>query len=273
MSPPSRGAGRGGTLTVVDDTSLVTTDEGPTGAAPAALTFTDEQREAAQRLSTVAAQLVPGLAAAMGPRTEVVLHDLTRLPSSIVAVAGDLTGRGLGDPATGLGLQIFRSGCPDDLVGYRSELEDGTTVRSSSLFLRDEHGTALCCLCVNTDVASLSLARDALAALTQVTELSELVDAGGETRPERFPRTVEELTSSILADALARSGVPVDLMRKSHKVAVVAELSRNGFFLMRESVDAAAKVLHVSRYSVYNYLNELGESAGPDQEGTAAAGT
>lgn len=221
--------------------------------------WTDRDRRAAARICATVSQLVPALAAALGPRTEVVLHDLTRLPTSIVAIAGSITGRTVGDPATDLGLRAFQAGLSEDLVGYRSELDDGSTLRSSSLFLRDDAGRSLCCLCINSDISALTRARDALQALTRVADLSALT--GDEAADgERFPRTLEDLAGSILRDAVSHEEVPVELMQKQHKVAVVQELHRRGFFVMRESVDLAAKALRISRYTVYNYLNELGAS-------------
>ena len=59
------------------------------------------------------ASLVPavhGLAAMLGPGNEVLLHDLSRLPDSIAAIAGDLTNRTVGGPMTDLLLGLIRRG-------------------------------------------------------------------------------------------------------------------------------------------------------------------
>ncbi|NUT94782.1 MAG: aminotransferase class V-fold PLP-dependent enzyme, partial [Saccharothrix sp.] len=71
----------------------------------------------------VFAALIPtvhSLADALGPGTEVVLHDLSALPNSIVAIAGDLTGRGVGGPMTDLLLGLVRRGTTQDLAGYET---------------------------------------------------------------------------------------------------------------------------------------------------------
>ncbi|MGX9899123.1 helix-turn-helix domain-containing protein [Arthrobacter sp. SA17] len=47
-------------------------------------------------------------------------------------------------------------------------------------------------------------------------------------------------------------------MRKEHKVQVVAELERRGFFLVKQAAETAAIALGVTRFTIYNYLNELG---------------
>ena len=47
-------------------------------------------------------------------------------------------------------------------------------------------------------------------------------------------------------------------MQKKHKIAVVHLLKERGFFMLKESVGMAAQALQVTRFTVYNYLNELG---------------
>jgi predicted transcriptional regulator YheO len=211
----------------------------------------------ARRIVSVVEQLIPALGEALGPRTEIVLHDLTKLPNSIAAIANPITGREVGGPASDVGLEILQSGWSEHLINYRSELEDGTTLRSSSLFLKDEQGRAVCALCINTDISSIDKAKEALEALTEVRELSEVTDAVGAERVETFPRNIDDLAKSVLRDAIADSGVPLELMQKRHKVAVVGELQRRGFFVIRDAVDLAAAALGISRYSIYNYLNEI----------------
>ena len=46
-------------------------------------------------------------------------------------------------------------------------------------------------------------------------------------------------------------------MKKEHKVEVVRHLRARGFFLLRDAAEMAAQALRCSRFSIYNYLNEL----------------
>jgi len=214
-------------------------------------------RASVRHIISVVEQLVPALAEALGPRTEIVLHDLTKMPNSIVAIANPITGREVGGPASDLGLEILQSGWSEHMIGYRSELEDGTTLRSSSLFLKDDDGRAVCALCLNTDISTLDRAKDALAELTEVRALADVTNAVGVERIETFPRNIDDLAKSVLREAIAESGVPAELMHKRHKVAVVGELQRRGFFAIRDAVELAATALGISRYTIYNYLNEI----------------
>jgi predicted transcriptional regulator YheO len=75
---------------------------------------------------------------------------------------------------------------------------------------------------------------------------------------EKFFQDIDELAQHLLAEAIEASGAPVDLMQKRHKIAVVNDLKDRGFFMLKESVEMAAAALQVTRFTIYNYLNELG---------------
>jgi predicted transcriptional regulator YheO len=179
---------------------------------------------------------VDGLAAMLGPGNEVLLHDLSRLPDSIVAIAGDLTGRTVGGPMTDLLLGLVRRGTTQDLTNYRTHGPDGRAIRSSTLFLRDAEGVAVGCLCVNSELPGAALS---------------------ETPQETFPPDVDSLQRFLVARAIGKAGIPVELMKKRHKAAVVRELDEAGFFLIKDAVDHLAGQLDVTRYTIYNYLNEI----------------
>ncbi|MEV4600832.1 aminotransferase class V-fold PLP-dependent enzyme [Amycolatopsis sp. NPDC049253] len=192
---------------------------------------------ATHALLTALIPAVDGLAAMLGPGNEVLLHDLSRLPDSIVAIAGDVTGRTVGGPMTDLLLGLVRRGTTQDLTNYRTHGPDGRAIRSSTLFLRDADGVAVGCLCVNSETAP---SPDAPA-----------------SRPETFPPDVDSLQRFLVERAIGKAGIPVDLMKKRHKAAVVRELDEAGFFLIKDAVDHLATHLDVTRYTIYNYLNEI----------------
>ncbi|NIH88401.1 aminotransferase class V-fold PLP-dependent enzyme [Amycolatopsis granulosa] len=196
-------------------------------------------RFAADATDSVLSALVPavdGLAAMLGPGNEVVLHDLSKLPDSIIAIAGEITGRTPGGPMTDLLLGLVRRGTTHDLTNYETHGPDGRPIRSSTIFLRDADGVAIGCLCVNSEVTR---------------------GPATEVRTESFPPDVDSLQRFLVDRAVAQTGIPVGLMKKKHKAAVVRELEEAGFFLIKDAVDFLAGELEVTRYTIYNYLNEI----------------
>jgi predicted transcriptional regulator YheO len=215
-------------------------------------------------------RIVPLLAQAIGPQSEVILHDLTRLPNSIVAIGGNLTNRSVGGPINTFVLEIIRKGISEDLLNYMTHMPDGRTFRSSTMFIHDEYGAANACLCINVDVSDLLKLRDTLTTLTtpDVLDGSDVVEPSGGSvsnfaavisseKEETFPVTVDEVMVEAVRQAISVIDVPPDLMQKRHKLEVVRLLDERGLFLIRDAVDFVATALGVTRYTIYNYLNEL----------------
>lgn len=199
----------------------------------------------------VVAALVAPLAKALGPGVEVVLHELSRIPDSIVAISGTVTGRRDGGPSSDLLLKHIRSGRHEDLFAYESVSVDGLPMKSSSMFIHDAAGVPIGCLCINVDVSALVSARDLLDAI---------VGIGSAPQPaaqESFTPDVEQLTESMIDRALALVPVPPHLMRKAQRMKVVGYLDQQGFFLLRDAIELAAGRLGITRFTIYNYLNEL----------------
>jgi predicted transcriptional regulator YheO len=211
----------------------------------------DNYRREARELVERYKPLVEPLQAIFGPRTEVVLHDLSKMPGSVVAIANSLTGRGVGAPSTNLGLIVMASEeHPTQFIGYRTEMAGGIICRSSTVFLYGSAPHPLVALCVNTDVRDIISAKSVLDSM--LGSWSPLEPAS-----EVFYDNVESLSEDVLRRAIKSVGVPVEDMTKKQKIAVVAELERRGFFVIREAADLAAGALGVSRYTIYNYLNEV----------------
>lgn len=221
--------------------------------------------EAAVILRTLSTMVEP-LAAILPGECEVVLHDLRLLPNSIVAIAGDLTGRCVGGPATDLLLRASAHGNYSTALGYSSRHSDGRELRSSTLIFRDSGGTAVAAMCINNDTASWQVVAELARSMMPWTKAD--VAQPGAKDGEEFLRDVDELAQRVLARAIAAVDVPVDLMQKRHKLAVVQDLKDRGFFLLKESVETAAQALGVTRFTVYNYLNEIEQAANTDASGT-----
>lgn len=221
-----------------------------------------------------AVSLAEGLATTFGPRSEVVIHDLSCLPNSIVAIAGELTGRKPGGPATDFLLARVRAQQFDDQLNYMSTTPEGRTFRSSTLFLRDDgNGEVLGCICVNLDVTEwrhLSAFAEWQLSGTpaRASDLPQILSAGGGEGVEQYPVDVEELRKELVARAISEVGVPIDMLHKKQKLAIVERLEREGYFMLRDAVPQLASALTVTRHSIYNYLNAVrAKASDPSMEG------
>ncbi len=212
--------------------------------------------------------LVEPLATIVPGGCEVVLHDLSSLPNSIISVAGSLTGRSVGGPATDLLLQRAAQGRLATQVGYTGHGRDGQELRCSTIIVRASSGEPVAALCINCEtkawrtVSALAASMLPGAAGVPPGPASSGDEAVPDQNAEHFTGDVDDLAEDLLVRAIGSINVPVDLMHKRHKLAVVAELKASGFFILREAAERAARALKVSRFTIYNYLKELDQ---PDE--------
>jgi predicted transcriptional regulator YheO len=195
------------------------------------------------------ASLANGLVQTFGRNFEIVVHDFALLPNSIVVVAGNVTGRSVGGPMTNLGFKQLRAGMKNDVMNYRSSCPDGRPLKCSTMVIRNEQGDPLGCFCINVDLTELDIARTAIDRIC----MTQSADVSGEV----FAKDISDVLQECLDWALEEVGVPVQLMQKEHKLMVVERLYDRGVFQVRGVVSQVAKILRSSKYTIYNYLEEV----------------
>ena len=99
--------------------------------------------------------LVKFLGGVLPSYVEVALHDYSNPDHSIVAIAnGHVTGRTLGYPLGGNGLQMLRERAferQEMYIRFRGYSEKHPNIISSTKFILDEDGNPLGVLCINYD--------------------------------------------------------------------------------------------------------------------------
>lgn len=218
-----------------------------------------EYRERAGLLRLLTEIVEPLNRSLPGP-SEVVVHDLSRLPNSIVAISGHLTGREVGGACDEVVLRDCEHEGPVTRIGYETGLPDGSTLRSSAIVIHDSRGEAVAVVCVNFDVSMWRTIHSVCLAMLPGVRWPGNESGNTADRPsvrDRFDHDIDELAAQVLQQAIGSVGVPVELMQKRHKVEVVRTLKVRGFFTLKDSVEDAAAALQVTRFTVYNYLNAL----------------
>ena len=199
--------------------------------------------------------IIEGIAKTFGKNCEVVLHDIHNPQSSIIAIAnGHVTGRTVGGPMSEYGLSAIRKAEYDtNKVNFLKKTSDGRILKSSSLFIKDENGEVIGFLCINFDISELSIVKNLLNDFISVSEGNSAENSSEES----FGSNINDVLNSIVNKTLDSLGKPVAFMSKEEKVSIVELLDEKGVFLIKGAIDYVAKVLCVSRYTIYNYLDEI----------------
>ncbi len=192
----------------------------------------------------------------LGEHSEFILHDTSRLESSVVAVCGNVTNRPLGAPCTNLIIKTLtkHGDQAQDILGYRSVSKDGREMKSTTNFIRD-HGKIVGCLCCNFDLTEF-IAAEAL--LRQFCQLAE--PRVEKPHDEVFAQDISEVVEDIIRFELQKLEKPAPYMSRGDRLSLVDVLESKGIFDVKGSVETLAQYLGVSAYTVYNYIKEVRSS-------------
>jgi predicted transcriptional regulator YheO len=194
-------------------------------------------------------RLTHALGEAIGKNCEIVLHDFSEPEKSVVAIAnGHITGRKIGDTLDVLGFQLLRQPPDGDLLNYQTTTKSGKVLRSSSIFLRTEQGEIFGSLCINCDLTGLLKLQE---------WLQGTIDAPQAGPQEEFEQSVDEVLDRLIRDAIYSTGKDISQLTRDEKIAVISYLESKGAFLVRYSMDRIAELLNLSKYTIYNYLEEI----------------
>ncbi len=203
-------------------------------------------------------QIASALAAQFGPGCEVIIYDLSDLEHSLVHIEnGHVTNRQIGDPPSHIVLDACRKDASNlrDEYSYLTKTKDGKTLRSSTIFIREEpEGAVKYILGINYDMTGI------LSCQESVRSLYSLVcgDNGLAGQPKEEPRqiftNVSELLDSLIAESVALIGKPASEMTKEEKIEAIRFLDKSGTFLITKSGDRVSEYFGISKFTLYNYL-------------------
>ena len=210
------------------------------------MSFSANEREFLSRIARC-------VAAQFGTNCEVVIHDLEKdyEHSIIEIVNGHVTGRKVGDSGTNLGLEILRgTSSGSDKYCYITKTPKGSILRSSSVYWKDEDDKIIGSICVNYDITDLMSAGKTLAEFINLDENTEEVE-------EYFEGNVDTLLDHLIAEAFKQVGKSVSQMDKEDKLGALRYLDTKGAFLIKKSGDKVSRFFNMSKYTLYNYLEEI----------------
>ena len=212
-------------------------------------------REALDERMRTLLPVVRGLAEMLGPECEVVLHDVRRLPHSIVAIEnGSVSGRSVGDVPTDRMLRNLRHADASHDVRVYVTSQDGRLLKSLAVTLRDEHGEPYGLLGLNYDISELVQAQRTLSNLVA---LGRPEDAVAPEAGEIFAGDIRDVVAGMVAKIVGEMGKTPAAMSREEKMEVVQRLEERGAFLVKRSAEQVADALDLSRYTIFAYLKEI----------------
>lgn len=186
------------------------------------------------------------IALLLAPRAEVVLHDLKS--HKIHHISNCFSKRQIGDDSRNelKGLNLDSS----TIGPYAKVNWNGRRLTSVSTVLRDSRAQPFGLLCVNHDIEGFAEVFDQLASLIVLPKTSQAVNA-------IFPADWREHVNQLLNDFTQRQNVTLAGLTSGGLNEVIAHLDREGVFEVRNATPYVARVLNLSRATLYNRLRKL----------------
>lgn len=219
--------------------------------------------------------IVNFLGKALGQDYEIVLQDLAPDGSQIAAISnGHISGRKIGSPVTDTALQMLASKPyreNDFLCNYRSVTEDGSVLRSSTMFIKDEDGAPIGLLSINfDDTRYIELHKKLFSVihpepyleenpvpLQNPRHTAEMASRQAGSLTENFSMDIPSLMQKMFEDATVSLITPVDRLNQQEKKEIIQKLSDKGLFQLKGAISFVAKHFSCSSATIYRYLSEL----------------
>lgn len=190
------------------------------------------------------------IAETFGYNCETVIHDCEHYENFIAAIYnGHVSGRKkgdcvyiTGDPVPKDAFQNIDPGT--DYMNCQVVTTGGKTIKSSTIYFKSEnyhYG-----LGINFDISQYAGMRDAL---------DKLISTSTKLAEELHSR---QSINQIMNECIGSVGVPVEKMGKYDRMRIIQMLYERNVFQMQKAVPYIAERLRISRFTVYNYLKELG---------------
>lgn len=194
-----------------------------------------------------------GLADYLGTGFEFVLHSLEDCENSVIKIInGHHTGRKLGAPITDLALNMLNKIQDENLDGYisyESKNKKGNLLYSTTISVYGEHHRIIGLICINYHVDT---------PLSETFPIFKMMDkATNNIINENFAVDVDALIEQAYAEASQQVMSDESISSNLKNKEIINILYNQGIFRMKDAVVKVARVMDVSKNTVYMHLRGM----------------
>nr|WP_093672644.1 PAS domain-containing protein [Sporolactobacillus nakayamae] len=197
----------------------------------------------------------------MGDDVEIILHDVQDLENSVIATnSTKRNGRKIGSLLTGLIPKMLEEGKESHksfITNYEGKSNDGTVLRSSTYFIRNESDEIIGLLCINVNFERME---ETIRYLGDFVGIDRIEGKKRQERVAHLSPSIEDIAISSVKEIVSSMDVPSERMSQKEKLEVVHMLNNNGIFLLKGIVSIVAEELKTSEATIYRYLSKMKKS-------------
>ncbi|MES0809418.1 PAS domain-containing protein [Roseibium sp. SCPC15] len=199
-------------------------------------------------VARTAIPIADALSKLLGSNVEIVIHSLAT--ETVVYICNPYSKREIGDPSY-LSELDFRENDDRDVIGPHERVNwDGRVIRSISAVLRDDDGKPFALACFNYDLSDIMAAQNAITALI-----------GAPVSPEEphdlFKNDWHEKMNRFIVDWCRDRNKTADALAREDRLELLGEIVRTDGLREKHAASYVARVLNVSRATVYNDIKQV----------------
>ena len=182
---------------------------------------------------------------------EIILYDFTADPPSILAKEGGITGREPGTHATQYLLELVKEMEAENetmRLNYEAATKSGKPLKSTTLLIKNEENKTEGVLSLNIDMSAVNVMEHFIKQLSGVEKVN---------LQDEMPQNTQEFLSIMIRKGIETIKKPVCYFDKKDNLEVVRFLNEHHVFTIKGATDTLARELNVSRYTIYNYIEEV----------------
>lgn len=219
-----------------------------------------KKKETLAALSQILESAMDAMAATVANNHEIVLHNLTTPAASVQKIInGHISGRKKGDSLlagpdkddgfAGLLVKGKNDAQPVVIKNYKTVTAAGRLLDSASTIYFSEEGEPLMAFCINTDNSAYEHIRKGLELLTHTVPAVN----------DKKELSLNTIISDTIQDVIGRHTISGKKIQKAQRLKIIEEIRSRGIFKMKGGVQQVADALGVTRYTIYNDLEAMGE--------------
>jgi predicted transcriptional regulator YheO len=115
----------------------------------------------------------------------------------------------------------------------------------------DSTGRPIAAFCINLDTTDFYNAGQALMPFINIQENNR------QTNTETFAHSAGETVEALFVHAVEKIGKHPASMNVDEKTLLIGQLEENSTFLLKGAVERVARMMGVTKFTVYNYLKKV----------------
>ncbi|MCR4710801.1 MAG: helix-turn-helix domain-containing protein [Clostridia bacterium] len=203
-------------------------------------------------------QLLDMLYAQFGETCNITLYSISNGKGKVVGTRGNMLAEQIGDPMPDYILKEYPEAkrTPQKAFGFINRQVPGFLLRTSLKFITGENDELIGCLSISHNLMQIKMIMSFLEEFyrsdSYLKENEPAADPTAITSVQDFvSRTIDTFMNERLG------GSDFARLPRIEKLKLIEELERKGIFQVKGSVEIIAKKVSLTKFSIYNYLDEI----------------